>query len=68
MWSPQPQNMSQQQRTLGMTSAITLAGPKEIDHVRTEELVDTLEQYNVSMSDQELSHRFVALYPLPLQN
>ncbi|KAJ1519933.1 hypothetical protein ONE63_004168 [Megalurothrips usitatus] len=65
MWSPHSQqNMTQQQRTLGMTSAITLAGPKQIDHVRTEELVETLEQYNVSVCEEELNHRMEILSKL----
>ncbi|KAK3908897.1 Poly(A) polymerase gamma [Frankliniella fusca] len=62
MWSPP--SMAQQQRTLGMTSAITLAGPKQIDHVRTEELVETLEQYNMSVSEEELNHRMEILSKL----
>lgn len=53
--------MSQQQRTLGMTSAITLAGPKQLDYDRTDELIETLEQYNVSVTEQELNHRSVIL-------
>ncbi|XP_034230502.1 poly(A) polymerase type 3 isoform X2 [Thrips palmi] len=65
MWSPQQQqNMSQQQRTLGMTSAITMAGPKQLDHDRTDELIETLELYNVSVTEQELNHRMEILSKL----
>lgn len=60
MWSPQSQNMSQQQQwTLGMTSAISMAGPKDIDLTRTDELMETLENYNMSVSEEELNHRQV---------
>jgi poly(A) polymerase len=45
------------QKTLGMTSAITLAGPKVLDVQRTTELVEALKPYNVTESDQELTHR-----------
>ena len=65
MWTsqgPQSQNqMSEQgqtsQKTLGMTSAITLAGPKVLDVQRTNELIEALKPYNVTESDQELNHR-----------
>lgn len=52
-------NAQQQQRTLGMTSAITLAGPKPIDVLRTKELEDALKPYNVMETEQELNHRSV---------
>lgn len=69
MWTSQmqaqpqlPQKQPQQQqpsnlRTLGMTSAISLAGPKEIDHQRTTELQEVLKPYNVFETDEELNHR-----------
>lgn len=44
-------------RTLGMTSAISLAGPKPIDIQRTVELEEALKPYNVCESDEELNHR-----------
>lgn len=44
-------------RALGMTSAISVAGPKSIDIQRTTELQDALKPYNVQESDQELNHR-----------
>jgi poly(A) polymerase len=49
----QPSNL----RTLGMTSAISLAGPKQIDHQRTAELQEVLKPYNVFETDEELNHR-----------
>jgi poly(A) polymerase len=60
---PQKQQQQQQQqqasnlRTLGMTSAISLAGPKQIDHQRTTELQLVLVPYNVFETDEELNHR-----------
>ncbi|XP_014249580.1 poly(A) polymerase type 3 isoform X2 [Cimex lectularius] len=71
---PQQQQQSQQmqqqtatqQRTLGLTSAITLAGPKQIDVQRTNELVQALKPYNVMESDEELNHRMEILSKLNL--
>ncbi|CAH1388685.1 unnamed protein product [Nezara viridula] len=71
MWSsqgtaqpaPQQQNQ-QQQRTLGLTSAITLAGPKPIDYQKTNELVETLKPYNVMETEEELNHRMEILSKL----
>jgi poly(A) polymerase len=58
-----PQQQSQQQqpsnlRTLGMTSAISLAGPKQIDYQTTAELQEVLKPYNVFETDEELNHRY----------
>lgn len=78
MWSMQMQSQSsqqmndknqqianaQQQRTLGMTSAITLAGPKPIDVQRTKELEDALKPYNVMETEHELNHRMEILSKL----
>lgn len=61
MWSTSQNQQNQQQqstsKTLGMTSAITLAGPKPIDIQRTKELEEVLKPYNVFESDEELNHR-----------
>lgn len=46
-------------RALGMTSAISVAGPKSVDIQRTTELQEALKPYNVQESDQELNHRLV---------
>ncbi|XP_075212061.1 poly(A) polymerase hiiragi isoform X2 [Lycorma delicatula] len=51
-------------RTLGMTSAISLAGPKPIDIQRTVELEEALKPYNVCESDEELNHRMEILSKL----
>jgi poly(A) polymerase len=47
----------QQQRTLGMTSAISQAHPKAVDVQRTKELEEALNPYNVFETDAELNHR-----------
>jgi poly(A) polymerase len=47
-----------------MTSAISLAGPKQIDHQRTTELQEVLKPYNVFETDEELNHRMEILSKL----
>lgn len=72
MWTSQtqaqPQLQQQQQpsnlRTLGMTSAISIAGPKQIDYQRTGELQEVLKPYNVFETDEELNHRMEILSKL----
>lgn len=44
-------------RTLGMTSAISLAGPKHQDNVKTAELEAYLREAGMFESDKELQHR-----------
>lgn len=61
MWPSQmpPQQQQQQPpRTLGMTSAISLAHPKISDIQKTKELEETLKPFNVFESDAELNFRF----------
>lgn len=48
-------------RTLGMTSAISVAEPKPIDIARTNELKEALKPYNVFESEEELNHRMEIL-------
>jgi poly(A) polymerase len=48
-------------RTLGMTSAISVAEPKPIDITRTNELKEALKPYNVFESEEELNHRMEIL-------
>jgi poly(A) polymerase len=56
MWSSQSQQMPQQ-KTLGMTSAISQAFPKAIDLQRTKELEEALKPHDVFESEEELNHR-----------
>ena len=48
-------------KTLGMTSAISLAGPKPIDHIRTSELKEVIKRFNAFESEEELNHRMEIL-------
>ncbi|CAH1113254.1 unnamed protein product [Psylliodes chrysocephalus] len=43
--------------TLGMTSAISAAGPKPTDLIKTKELIETLKPFDVFESEQELNKR-----------
>lgn len=69
MWSTQSNNNSNTNsasgdknlRTLGMTSAISIAEPKPIDITRTNELKEALKPYNVFESEEELNHRMEIL-------
>lgn len=47
--------------TFGMTSAISTAGPKPADIVKTNELEESLKPYDVFETEQELNHRMVIL-------
>ncbi|KAL6254456.1 hypothetical protein P5V15_014506 [Pogonomyrmex californicus] len=51
-------------RTLGMTSAISVAEPKPVDISRTNELKEALKPYNVFESEEELNHRMEILSKL----
>ena len=46
-------------RTLGMTSAISLAKPKASDLEHTKELADYLKEAGMFEEDSELNHRLV---------
>ncbi|XP_072933961.1 poly(A) polymerase type 3 [Epargyreus clarus] len=48
-------------KTLGMTSAISMAGPKPIDIEKTSELKDSLAPYGVFESEAEMHHRMEVL-------
>ncbi|XP_045781314.1 poly(A) polymerase type 3 isoform X1 [Maniola jurtina] len=48
-------------KTLGMTSAISMAGPKPIDIEKTNELKDALVPFGVFESEQEMHHRMEVL-------
>ncbi|XP_066148379.1 poly(A) polymerase type 3 isoform X1 [Euwallacea fornicatus] len=47
--------------TLGMTSAISAAPPKQVDLIRTTELEGTLSAFDVFESKQDLNHRMLVL-------
>lgn len=64
--SPSPSNnsLAQQPRQLGMTSAISLATPKQEDLDRSADLEKALEPFNVFENEQELNHRMEILAKL----
>ncbi|XP_003393427.1 poly(A) polymerase type 3 [Bombus terrestris] len=72
MWSSQGNNSNSNAsskeeknlRTLGMTSAISVAEPKPSDFTRTNELKEALKPYNVFESEAELNHRMEILSKL----
>ncbi|XP_034172431.1 poly(A) polymerase hiiragi isoform X3 [Osmia lignaria lignaria] len=71
MWSSQGNNSNSNAskeeknlRTLGMTSAISVAEPKPSDLTRTNELKEALKPYNVFESEEELNHRMEILSKL----
>lgn len=51
----------QTQKCYGITSPISWAGPKEIDHIYTEKLVEAMQPFGVFEDDEELSHRMFVL-------
>lgn len=52
------------QKTYGITSPITLAGPKPEDHQLTEQLVKALRPHGVFENEEELNHRLRVLSKL----
>ena len=57
----QSQQMLNQARNLGMTSAISMAMPKPLDLLKTKELAEALAPHGVSETDEELNHRYALL-------
>ena len=53
----QSQQILNQARNLGMTSAISMAMPKPLDLQKTKELAEALAPHGVSETDEELNHR-----------
>lgn len=62
--SPSQQQPVAVAKQLGMTSAISLAVPKQEDIQRTTDLEKSLEPYNVIETEQELNHRMEILAKL----
>lgn len=60
----QQQQQQKPVKQFGMTSAISLAGPKPEDLVKTEELHKALEPYKVFETEDELNHRMEILAKL----
>ncbi|XP_060043209.1 poly(A) polymerase gamma isoform X2 [Erinaceus europaeus] len=49
------------QKHYGITSPISLACPKEIDHIYTQKLIDAMKPFGVFEDEEELNHRLVVL-------
>lgn len=45
-----------QQKHYGITSPISLACPKEIDHIYTQKLIDAMKPFGVFEDEEELNH------------
>ncbi|XP_028164975.1 poly(A) polymerase type 3-like [Ostrinia furnacalis] len=58
---PNEHQNQQNLKTLGMTSAISMAGPKPIDIEKTNELKESLVPFNVFESEDEMHHRMEVL-------
>ncbi|NXL47201.1 PAPOG polymerase, partial [Podilymbus podiceps] len=52
---------SQPQRHYGITRPISLATPKDIDHVQTQKLIEAMKPFGVFEDEEELNHRLVVL-------
>uniref|UniRef100_A0A672HR88 Poly(A) polymerase n=1 Tax=Salarias fasciatus TaxID=181472 RepID=A0A672HR88_SALFA len=63
-WSRVPRNMpggQQPQKHYGITSAISLAPPRDIDHQYTQKLCDAMKPFGVFEDEEELNHRLAVL-------
>ncbi|XP_078005655.1 poly(A) polymerase gamma isoform X1 [Phascolarctos cinereus] len=52
---------TQRQKHYGITSPISLASPKEIDHIYTQKLIEAMKPFGVFEDEEELNHRLVVL-------
>ncbi|XP_066553319.1 poly(A) polymerase gamma isoform X2 [Amia ocellicauda] len=51
----------QPQKHYGITSSISLAFPREIDHMYTQKLIEAMKPFGVFEDEEELNHRLVVL-------
>lgn len=61
MWfshSNMPGGQQQPQKHYGITSAISLAPPREVDHQYTKKLCDAMKPFGVFEDEEELNHRW----------
>ncbi|KAG7999896.1 Poly(A) polymerase gamma [Nibea albiflora] len=56
-----PGGQQQPQKHYGITSAISLAPPREIDHQYTKKLCDAMKPFGVFEDEEELNHRLAVL-------
>lgn len=51
----------QPQKHYGITSSISLAFPREIDHIYTQKLIEAMKPFGVFEDEDELNHRCVMI-------
>ncbi|CAJ1066915.1 poly(A) polymerase gamma isoform X2 [Xyrichtys novacula] len=61
MSSTMPGGQQQPQKHYGITSAISLAPPRDIDHQYTNKLCDAMKPFGVFEDEEELNHRLAVL-------
>ncbi|XP_037126942.1 poly(A) polymerase gamma isoform X3 [Syngnathus acus] len=61
MSSNMPGGQQQPQKHYGITSAISLAPPRDIDHQYTKKLCDAMKPFGVFEDEEELNHRLAVL-------
>uniref|UniRef100_A0A8C5DVM3 Poly(A) polymerase n=1 Tax=Gouania willdenowi TaxID=441366 RepID=A0A8C5DVM3_GOUWI len=61
MSSVMPCRQQQPQKHYGITSAISLASPRDIDHQYTDKLCDAMKPFGVFEDEEELNHRLAVL-------
>uniref|UniRef100_A0ACB8GAB2 Uncharacterized protein n=1 Tax=Sphaerodactylus townsendi TaxID=933632 RepID=A0ACB8GAB2_9SAUR len=54
----------QQQRHYGVTTPVSLAPPRKIDHIYTQKLIEAMEPFGVFEDEEELNRRSVVLRKL----
>uniref|UniRef100_A0A8C5DVM6 polynucleotide adenylyltransferase n=1 Tax=Gouania willdenowi TaxID=441366 RepID=A0A8C5DVM6_GOUWI len=59
--SVMPCRQQQPQKHYGITSAISLASPRDIDHQYTDKLCDAMKPFGVFEDEEELNHRLAVL-------
>ncbi|XP_060943016.1 poly(A) polymerase gamma isoform X1 [Limanda limanda] len=59
--STMPGGQQQPQKHYGITSAISLAPPRDIDHQYTKKLCDAMKPFGVFEDEEELNHRLAVL-------
>ncbi|XP_041106893.1 poly(A) polymerase gamma-like [Polyodon spathula] len=53
--------LQQPQKHYGITSSISLAFPRELDHIYTQKLTEAMKPFGVFEDEEELNHRLVVL-------
>lgn len=62
MWATRNIENNPANKTLGMTSAISLASPKSFDLEKTKELEEALVPFDVFETETELNYRYIEIW------